>query len=286
MILIDMSQIMMAAVNARLAPLKNVPITEDMIRYICLDSIRINVNKFKVKYGEVVIACDGSDYWRKTEFPYYKANRSNDRKKSILDYKTIYKHFETFKIELREYFPYRVIEVDTAEADDIIGTLCYKYGVEGVGGRPIMIVSGDHDFKQLHKFWNVEQWSPTRKKKITINDPDNYLFEHIVRGDSGDGVPNVFSDDDTLITKGKRQKVCTASRLEALKSTQKETWADDVKSKFDRNQKLIDLGQIPQTLKDEITAAYNNEGGRGRGGLFNYFVQFKLKNLLQHINQF
>ena len=61
-----------------------------------------------------------------------------------------------------------------------------------------MILSGDKDFIQLHKYKNVTQYSPITKKFVNGIDPDEYLYEHILKGDVSDGVPNVLSVDNTF----------------------------------------------------------------------------------------
>lgn len=259
-------------------------IEPDLVRHMVLNSIRMYLNKFKDEYGELVIACDNRRYWRRDVFPYYKANRKKDRDKSDLDWQGIFDCMKMIREELVEYFPYRVIDVDGAEADDVIGSLAMHFGDDMT--NPILILSADKDFIQLQKFINVRQYDPIRKKFVSHNNPTMYTKEHIMRGDAGDGVPNFLSPDNCLVV-GTRQKPITTKKLEQWLKMPPETFDNnEMIRNYKRNQQLIDLSFIPEDLKTKIINEYEAQKNKTRSKLFNYFVQFKLKNLMENIQEF
>lgn len=262
----------------------NMKIEPDLVRHMVLNSIRMYLNKFKDEYGELVIACDNRRYWRRDVFPYYKANRKKDRDKSDLDWQGIFDCMKMIREELAEYFPYRVIDVDGAEADDVIGSLAMHFGDDMM--NPILILSADKDFIQLQKFMNVRQYDPIRKKFVSHNNPTMYTKEHIMRGDAGDGVPNFLSPDNCLVV-GTRQKPITTKKLEQWLMMSPETFDNnEMIRNYKRNQQLIDLSFIPEDLKTKIINEYEAQKNKTRSKLFNYFVQFKLKNLMENIQEF
>src|SRR5210317_1719617 len=199
-VLVDFSQIAISSLMAQMGGHHHLEVDENILRHIILNVLRANHKKFCNKYGELVICIDDRNFWRRTYFPYYKAARKKNREESELNWNSIFNSLSKIREEIREFFPYKVIQVNTAEADDIIGTIVHEFGTHvHCGGEDFLILSGDKDFVQLHQFVNVKQYDPTRKKWIKHSDPEAYLFEHIVRGDKGDGVPNILSDDNAFV---------------------------------------------------------------------------------------
>jgi hypothetical protein len=263
----------------------NAQIEENMVRHMILNSLRSYRSKFRDEYGELVIACDNSNYWRKKIFPYYKANRKKSREKSDLDWKSIFDCMNMIRAELKEFFPYKVIDIESAEADDIIGTLVNNFGTELNSGEPILILSGDKDFIQLHTYGNVKQYDPTRKKWITHKDPHMFLKEHIMKGDSSDGVPNILSSDNCFVV-GDRQRPLTAKKIEQymkVKPTELET---SIARNYFRNEQLIDLSHTPEEIRTKVMESYNAQSNKDRSKLMNYFIANKLRNLTEHIGDF
>ena len=282
MIIVDLSQVMLSNLMMQIGNHTNAKIEENMVRHMVLNSLRSYKQKFSEEYGEIVIACDNTNYWRKQLFPYYKANRKKNQEKSELDWKAIFECLNKIRAELKEYFPYRVIDVETAEADDIIATLVGDADY----GTNILILSGDKDFIQLHVHDGVKQYDPVRKKWIQHAEPARYLAEHVLKGDSGDGVPNVLSPDNCFVI-GERQKPLTQKKIDALIEL-------NLNGKFDhqyarnyyRNKQLIDLSMIPAEVKEKILDSYNAQSDKGREKMFNYFIANKLKNLMESIGEF
>jgi hypothetical protein len=272
MILLDLSGVMYTSLVLELS---NQKLDDTLIRHVTLNKIRSLLNKFKDEYGELVIACDNRNYWRRKVFPYYKAARKKNREKSPLDWPTIFKAMDAIRQELKEYFPYRVIDVDGAEADDVIGVLCDRTF------EPTLILSSDKDFIQLHNRPGVRQFDPIRKRWVQHNDPDRYKIEHILRGDAGDGIPNILSSDDCFVL-GNRQSPLRTAKMEQLI----ENIPAAMFRNYERNRMLIDLTQIPDDIQKRIVEAYDSQAGKTRAKLFNYFIKFKLKNLSSDITDF
>lgn len=289
MIILDFSQVCLSNIMVSIGKVDGVNIEENLIRHMVLNSIRLYKTKFGAEYGEMIIACDNKNYWRRQLFPYYKANRKKSQAASDLDWKAIFECLNKIREELKEYFPYRVIDVDTAEADDIIGTLCATHGTEEEfmefqGVKKILILSGDKDFIQLARFKNVKQYDPVRKKFIVHSDPIAYLNEHVMRGDVGDGIPNVLSTDNCFVV-GERQKPLTQKRLDALLSG--DVMPTEVARNYMRNKQLIDLTMIPAEVSGKIIQSYNDQSGKKNGkNLMNYFIANRLKHLTESIGDF
>lgn len=261
-------------------------VDEGLIRHMVLNSIRSYRMKFCEKYGEMIIACDGYRYWRREVYPYYKANRKKSRDESSLDWNKIFEALNKIRDELKETFPYRVINTARAEADDIIAVLCEENGYN-IGSR-ILIISGDKDFIQLQRYPAVDQYDPIRKKWLNDKNPDSYLAEHIITGDVGDGVPNALSADDCLVL-GKKQTTLTSKRKEALLKGDYSNLPfseEIVKRNLARNKQLIDMSEIPADVKKEILDQYESQENKKAKDLFGYFVKHKLKNLMTSIGDF
>ena len=289
MFIVDLNQIMYANIAAQmgLAGRGAVTVDENMVRHMVLNTLRSFRQKFKVEYGEMIIACDTGNYWRRKIFPHYKANRKTAREASGLDWKSIFQAMKQIRVELKEFFPYRVIEVDSAEADDVISTLVHKYGNDtGLRfGEKLLILSGDKDFIQLHRFSNVEQYDPVRKKWIKHDDPRQFLREHVLKGAVGDGVPNILSPDDCFIS-GQRQTPLTQKKMDYYLSTDPIQYQALVGRNYHRNKQLIDLSCIPEEVKVKIMEQYSEQADKPRSKLLNYFISNKLRHLLEHINEF
>jgi hypothetical protein len=289
MITVDLNQVMISNLMMQIGGKKNVAIEEDLVRHMVLNSLRMYRSKFSNKYGEFVICCDDKDYWRRELFPYYKIHRKKDRDESGLDWHTIFTVLNGIRDDLRDQFPYKVIQIEHAEADDIIGTLCHKFGHLGItngSAEPILILSSDKDFMQLQKYANVEQYSPIQKKFVTCSNPARYIHEHILKGDRGDGVPNFLSNDDVFVT-GKRQTPLSSKKVDAWNGINPEDYCDErMLRNYRRNQQLVDLDFIPQNIQDQVIEVFDNYKLNERSKIFNYFIKNKMKNMMEVISDF
>jgi 5'-3' exonuclease len=246
-------------------------------------SLRSYARQFKSKYGDIVVACDSKRYWRRDIFPFYKAHRKKDREKSEFDWHLIFETLNKIRDELKEYFPYRVIEVDGAEADDIIAVLAGRLAPS----EEVLILSSDKDFVQLQKYPNVTQYSPILKRFLKTEDPAEFIKEHIIRGDKGDGIPNFLSPDNTFVV-GERQKVINTKKLKEWISSPPEEFCttDNMLRGYKRNQMLVDLDYVPENIKSQIVEAYDTTLPGTRQKMLNYFIEKRLRNLIEVIDEF
>lgn len=282
MILIDLNQVLLSGLMAQIGGQKNIKLEESLVRHMVLNILRSHIKQFRGEYGEVVLCCDNKKYWRKEFFPFYKAGRKKTREKSDLDWHLIFDILGNLKNELKDNFPYKVIDVEGAEADDIIGTLTPLYA----GSDKVLILSSDGDFLQLQQYKNVKQYNPTQKKFVKSADPLLELKEKIISGDKGDGIPNVLSPADCFV-RDMRQKPITKNKMEQMLNESYSDWKDEeAKVGYSRNQMLIDLRNIPDEIKNSIIDTYNNTKPSPRSKLINYFMEKKLKNLMEVIEEF
>ena len=284
MILVDMNQISLASVMMHLNITKRDSVDTGIVRHMILNSLRMYRQSYFKEFGELVICYDSKNYWRREYFPEYKAGRRKSRETSSHDWNDIFECLNTIKSEIKDNFPYKVLEVYGAEADDIIATLCGE--LEYDNGKTL-ILSGDKDFIQLHKFKNVKQYSPITKKFINGEDPKEYLYQHILKGDSSDGVPNVLSPDNTFVD-GLRQRPLSKKKISEWAGPLCEQILpnDELKRNYQRNKKLIDLTESPKELFLECLKAYDDAPEGDRSKLLNYFIKNRLNDLMENIGDF
>lgn len=283
MIIVDLNQVMISNFMMQIGNHTNIEVDEDLLRHMILNSLRSYNSKFRSEYGEMVIACDDRQYWRREIFPYYKAHRRKAREKSEIDWNTVFTVLNNIREDLKNYFPYRVIQVEGAEADDVIGSLVEHFANTH---EKLLIVSGDKDFVQLQKYFNVKQYDPVQKKWRTTNDPQRFIREHIMRGDVGDGVPNFLSSDNCFVV-GERQKPLGQKKLDVWLNQDPEQFCDEKMLRgYKRNQQLVDLSFIPENIKRNVVDEYIKQENKSRGNLLNYFIEKRLKNLMENIQDF
>ena len=288
MIIVDYSGIALASI------IINKTFDEQLIRHMILNSLRMYRTRYKEEYGELVLAVDASNNWRKTAFPQYKASRKKTQKESTFDWGEAFRILNKIREEITENFPYTVIRVDGCEADDVIGTLVAMNPDHNNDFNPqkYMIVSSDRDFLQLQRFRNVRQFSPLLKKELSVDNPRVYLQTHIIKGDKGDGVPNILSDDNVFV-EGFRQTPITQKKIDNIIEDLEEgelLYAASWYRNYCRNKKLIDLSETPQELKTEIInnfmADKPDTRWMRRGKVFPYLVENKCNELIKSAQEF
>lgn len=284
MIIVDLNQVLFATFFASVGKYTNVQIEEPLVRHMALNMLR-NINKkFRNDYGDMIIAADSVNNWRKEYFPYYKASRRKAREESDVDWKSMFKCMDSIRSDLRDYFPYNYIQIEGCEADDVIGTIVEHEHANYAEGS-ILIVSGDKDFKQLQKWNSVSQYDPVRKRWINDPDGEDYLEEHILTGDKSDGVPNILSDDNVFVT-DQRQKILTGKRRVELKGIE-DRHEDKYYRNYIRNKTLIDLSCTPKELKEKILIEYEKGPNvQDRSQLLPYMMKHKMRNLIEHLSDF
>lgn len=260
---------------------------ENLIRHMILNSIRMYRQKFHREYGEVVIVADGAGNWRKDVYPQYKASRKKSRDESSIDWTEMFRIINMIRDEIRDNFPYKVMHQYGCEADDVIAQIAMETQEFGKH-EPVMIVSADKDFIQLQKYDNIKQFSPMTKKFVKHSNPRLYMMEHIFRGDGGDGVPNVLSDDNVFVD-GRRQSPVTKKKIEAWIQAEdlQQAMGDDIYRNYLRNKKLIDLTETPNSIKQEIINTYESQDqSKNKSKVFNYLIQKRCKLLLESVQEF
>ena len=264
-----------------------VELNEDLVRHMVLNSLRAHNKKFRKEYGDMVIACDSKNVWRREIFPNYKAGRKANRAKSEHDWDAIFSMLATIKNEIKTFLPYKVIELETAEADDIIATLVRrsKRIIQPEHKRNVLILSGDKDFIQLHGP-NIKQYNPVLNKFVGKGEnPSLYIKEHIFKGDRSDGIPNILSDDNVFI-EGRRQRPLSKKKIESWVNEVFMTFTEEEQKNYNRNRKLIDLSCIPPELEEKIINEFIDVKVASRDKILNYFITKKLKTLIEVIDEF
>jgi len=288
MILVDYSGIAISAIHQGLAFTKK-PLDEGLIRHMILNTLRMYNVKFRNDYGRMILCCDGGSVWRKKIFPEYKASRAKGREESSMDWNEVFRILNLVREEVRENLSFEVIHIQGAEADDVIATLT-EMTQEFGKNEPVMIISADHDFIQLQKYSNVKQFSPRTKQLITHEDPIRHLREKILRGDSGDGVPNVLSHNESFVKEGARQTPLRTKQVNEWLERWNELleYDDDtvLKSNFNRNRELIDLSCIPSEIKNEIQKAHGMHNQNESSKILPYFMQKRCSALTSLISDF
>ena len=285
MIIVDYSGIAIAAIFSQDRPEE---IQEGLIRHMILNTIRRYNTKFRDEYGQMIIACDNTS-WRKEKFEFYKAKRKTSREESPLDWGHFFTLLNGIRDEIAEEMPYPVVHVDRAEADDVIATLVESTQEFGQN-EPVMIVSSDKDFIQLHRYSNVKQFSPMKRAELKVDDPLFYKFEHICKGDVSDGVPNMLSADNTFVEGGRQ----TPMRAKKIKE-----WYDLYPNLCDeggmtqeqyrnycRNKLMIDLDCIPHDIKENIMNKYKSQQGKSNTKVLNYLITKRMNMLVESAKDF
>jgi len=295
MIVIDYNQVAIGAFMAEVRGRTDIDVNLPLLRHMILNTIRSYNKRHRDEFGDTIIACDNRHYWRREIFPYYKAGRKTTREASGMDWSSIFDALNIVREELDEVFPYPVINIDGAEADDVIGTLAehsQTIGEESVlfgdiTPDPFLIVSGDHDFQQLQKYSNVKQWAPAQKKWVKIKQPANeVLLEHIIRGDKGDGIPNMLSPDNAFVDGIRQSPIRKTLIAEWIKKKPEEFVTGDMAAGYIRNSQLVDLTKTPQDIKDAIINSYEAQTNKDKSHLLNYFIKNKMKHMIDVIDEF
>ena len=282
MILIDYNQIALS--NIIVQKLND----EDMIRHMILNSIRMYNKKYRDQYGQMVICCDGMNTWRKQYFPQYKAARKKNRdEQSDTDWPEIFRILNLVRDEIKENLPYKVIHLEGCEADDVIGTLALQTQEFGKD-EPVKIISSDKDFIQLHRFKNISQFSPMQKKEVTDKNPHIYRFNHIMKGDKGDGIPNIKSADNVFVESIRQTPISAKQLQEWLDNAEnlKEVLGDELYRNYQRNKTLIDLTEIPESISESIINTFNNSKKPMQMKALNYLIKKRCNLLIESVEEF
>lgn len=277
MILVDANQIAISHLMVRQK-------IEDGIN---IDSIRRSIvrvlariqKQFGSEYGKMILCYDDKSYWRSQVFPFYKKNRKQERETSKYDWDMVFSVLNKIRDEIRRNLPYYVIQVQGAEADDVIATLTRKHHLE----EKILILSADKDFIQLQRHNSVRQYDPIRNRWIDCEDPISYLQEHIIRGDRSDGIPNILTCDDAIVN-GKAQKKMSKEKISALASMDPSDFTNYIRLRnWKRNSELIDFAKIPRPIVDNILMTFNKYRVKPSIDI-QYFIDNNIQDLIDEFS--
>ena len=280
MILVDANQIAISHLMVR-NKIEN-GINIDSVRRSIVRVIARIAKKFGTDYGKVILTYDDKNYWRREIFPYYKKNRKKEREESKYNWDEVFSVLNKIRDEVKANLPYHVIQVQGAEADDIIGTLCIHNSKKETP-EPVLILSADKDFIQLHRFDFVKQYDPIRNRWIENDDPIQYLREHIIRGDRSDGIPNVLTCDDAIVT-GKTQKKMSKEKIATLATKDSTQFTNYIRCRnWKRNAELIDFSRIPEAVTSRIMNTYTKNRPADTIN-FDYFIQNNIQDLIEEFS--
>lgn len=291
MILVDYSQVSFGQVMNDLAKDKSMTVDEHLLRHLILNQLRSYAKKFGSKYGQMVLCFDESNSWRRSVFEHYKSGRRKSRENSDIDWEELFSIMGKIRDEVREFLPYVGVGVRGAEGDDVIAVLAKTYRTE-----KHLIVSSDKDFQQLQVYDHIEQYSPILKKMIKCARPTLFLAEHVIRGDSSDGIPNVLTPEDFFVREDlKRQKSVMVKNLSFWLQTLNEEgmpldWESEpeLARRWKLNNRLINLiDQIPDDVEESILGEFQKRLEENRDDcLYSYLVEKRCKYLLSCAGDF
>jgi 5'-3' exonuclease len=289
-----MNQVMISNLMVQIQLSEQKELDKGLVRHMVLNSLRMYIQKFNGDYGSELVLCyDSKRYWRREFFPYYKGTRKKDREKSSFNWGSIFEVLNELRDEIRENMPYKVMEVDGAEADDVISVLTKVVALKNIRLQKdmqpvekVLILSGDKDFIQLQKYPWLRQYNPVMKKFVSGMNPSQYILEHILKGDKSDGIPNYLSPDNTFM-EGKRQRPLQKKNLDKITKLSPEQFCTDEQLEYyKRNQTLIDFSYIPVEVEEKILESYDSLSAAPRNKMYNYFVNNQLITLLDKIEEF
>jgi hypothetical protein len=127
------------------------------------------------------------------------------------------------------------------------------------------------------------------KKLVKDDNPRLNLIDKILRGDTGDGIPNILSDDNTFV-EGLRQTPLSKKKKDAIIEDLAEgelLYAASWYRNFQRNETLIDLTKTPQDLKQNIINSYEaQDPWKNKGKVFPYLVAKRMNRLIESAQEF
>jgi len=285
MVIVDFNGIGIGSIMGQIS--RGEVLSEELIRHVIINNLRVYRNKYpKHEFGEMVIACD-SYSWRRDIFPQYKASRNVTKDTDKNDWDEIFRILDVVIADLKENFPYPVIKVDRAEADDIIGALV-NYKDQPLGAEKVAIISADKDFIQLHDKGRVIQFSPMQQKMVKETSPARYAFEHLMKGDSGDGVPNVLSPDNSFTDKIRQ----TPMRMKVInewwehRDNLKSVMPEEAFRNYMRNRELINLDRTPTNIKESSIEQLESYKYPKEGSVLNFLIEKRMNLLIECAGEF
>lgn len=261
-----------------------------IFRYFVFDSIYRTIWLDK-NINEVVIAVDNKHSWRKSYFSRYKERRKKQRD-DTLDWNLIFGEMNKLSSDLKHYMPFKVLQIMSAEADDIIAIVALHTN------NNCIIVSNDEDYLQLCSK-RVKVYNPSKKKYINCNNTEKFIVSKCLMGQAKDDIFNVITPDNwgkTKLTEGKRKPGFGEVALRKVEKIGYKNWLQKKKiyknldvtvnpeKNFNRNRVLIDFKKIPQTIEGRILDQYYNQNYPPPENIFQFFKIYNMRGFLEKIH--
>lgn len=249
----------------------------DMMGYIIVDSIYRSM--LKTKSNEVIIALDSTNVWRKDIFPRYKESRKKQREKVKIDWSKFYGEQNKIFEDISRYLPFKVLQVDRTEADDVIGVIVLNYK-----NKSFVIISTDEDYKQLLSK-RTKLYQPIKKKWVECSNPEKFIVMKCLDGQVKDGIFNVITPIDWPAEK--RKPSLGEEKVRRIIDGGYEDWlvSEGAVERFDLNRKLIDFNCVPENIKKNIIEKYKNYKLPNLEEAYNFFKQRNFKSYLEDFHR-
>jgi len=228
----------------------------NMVAHMMLSMVASEINKFGASLkNPLIIATDSKPYWRskyyddhKQDFPEYydskkeawKTYKGNRTKDPDINWKEVTR-VSNFVLKTLDLFTdVNVINIPTAEADDIIYVTSKYYNDNG---QPVIIVTSDKDMVQCQISGKIEIYDPIKQLYVPETDKERFVKMHLMMGDKGDNI---------LAIKPKLGPETAKKLYDTLEATLLTN--PDMKNRYEFNRVMIDFRHIPPDLQQQIVA--------------------------------
>lgn len=266
---------------------------EYLLRHMFYTKLLALKREFHAKPADMYICMDHKVNWRKRHFEYYKASRAKKREESEIDFQFLFDLMDSMESEMKTSLPFNVLREEGLEADDWIAILSET-------DQPVIVVSTDKDFYQLLTKPNVKIYNHVKLETVTLSKPPHVeKWVKILNGDTGDGIPNVFSDSDTFICEEKRQKAFGERKAEMLlnevapmlifpEPILKEHFKKlGLLENFNRNNLLINFDEIPDEIRKKANDTIQMlKPSMNQVRMLAYLTQKNLVQLSSRVHEF
>lgn len=241
-------------------------------KYFIVDSIYKSL--FKGDVNEVILAVDDKKSWRKLYWERYKESRKGKRDSSKIDWDLFHSAYRELTEEIQYTLPFKVLLVENAEADDVIGILATKDKGEYV------VISNDEDYLQLVSD-RVKLYNPNKMTFMECEDTENFIVMKCLTGQPKDDIFNIKTSLDWPL--GKRKPgFGEVSAKKVIAGGYKEWLVENnLVERFNVNRTLIDFGRIPNVMRSRILNAYNNYKLADPSMMYGFFSKNKFNGYLE-----
>lgn len=247
-------------------------------KFRIIESIYQALFKSDNDINEVVLAVDDRKSWRKLYWDRYKENREKQREKSTADWSIFFKEFELLQKEFIFHLPFKLLKLQSCEADDIIAVICLERN------NYYTIISNDEDFLQLSSD-RIKIYNPKKMSYITCEDTENFVIEKCLTGQAKDGIFNIRTPLDWDVNK--RKPGFGAQSAKKVMAEGLENWLkkENLEERFHKNRVMIDFKLIPKTIKTRILNSYDNYKLADPSNIYDFFKNNNFKWFLDNYDK-